>query len=179
MRPALRSVYVAMLLLVSAAFVQSQMAPPSPAPELKKLDFLAGNWNDDADIKSGPMGAGGKMTITDKNDWMPGGFFLELRSTFTGAMGSGSDVAYMGYDSDEKKFTYDEFSSTGEHEHSTGTVDGDTWTWLADEKVGAQTMKGRYTMKVLSGTSYTFKFELSPDGSTWNTVMDGKATKAK
>jgi hypothetical protein len=45
--------------------------------------------------------------------------------------------------------------------------------------MGAQTMKGRYTMKILTPTSYTFKYEMSPDGATWNTVMDGKATKVK
>ena len=39
------------------------------------------------------------------------------------------------------------------------------------------TMKGRYTMKVLSPTSYTMKYELSQDGSNWTTAMEGKATK--
>lgn len=40
-------------------------------------------------------------------------------------------------------------------------------------------MKGRFTMKVLSPTSYSFKYEMSQDGTTWNTVMDGKSTKDK
>jgi hypothetical protein len=57
-------------------------------------------------------------------------------------------------------------------------VDGGTWTWLADENLGGQKMKGRYTAKVLSPTSYAMKFELSPDGTNWSTVMEGKATKA-
>ncbi|HTF44874.1 MAG TPA: hypothetical protein VK641_13280, partial [Terriglobales bacterium] len=65
----------------------------------------------------------------------------------------------------------------GEAEHSKGTVDGDTWTWAADEKMGATTVKGRYTMKVLSPTAYSFKFEMSQDGTSWTTVMDGKSTK--
>jgi len=39
------------------------------------------------------------------------------------------------------------------------------------------TMKGRFTMKVLSPTSYTMKFELSQDGTNWMTGMEGKATK--
>jgi hypothetical protein len=38
-------------------------------------------------------------------------------------------------------------------------------------------MTGRFTMKVLSPTSYTMKFELSPDGKDWNVAMEGKATK--
>ena len=43
--------------------------------------------------------------------------------------------------------------------------------------MGGQTIKGRYTMKVLSPTSYTFKYEMSKDGTNWTTVMDGKSTK--
>jgi len=33
------------------------------------------------------------------------------------------------------------------------------------------------TIKVLSPTSYSMKFEISMDGTTWTTFMDGKATK--
>ncbi len=158
---------------------QSFAQMPSPSPELKKLDFLAGNWTDQGDLKAGPMGPGGKMTMTEKNEWMPGGFFLTLHSSFSGEIGSGSGIAFMGYDAGAKQYTYDEFNSMGEHNHSTGSVDGDTWTWLGDQKMGEQTIKGRFTMKVLSPTSYTFKYEASTDGTTWNTVMEGKSTKEK
>ena len=40
-------------------------------------------------------------------------------------------------------------------------------------------MKGRFTMKIASPTSYTFMSEMSEDGTKWSTVMDGKATKGK
>jgi hypothetical protein len=58
-------------------------------------------------------------------------------------------------------------------------VEGDTWTWLNDAKMGSQMMKGRFTMMILSPTTYSFKFEVSQDGATWNTVMEGKETKVK
>ena len=109
---------------------------------------------------------------------MDGGFFLTMHSEFKGTMGSGSGMAYMGYDPDKKVYTYDEFNSMGEAEHSTGTVDGDTWTWNSEEHMGGNMVKARFIMKTLSPTSYTFKFEMSPNGSNWSTVMDGKATKA-
>ncbi len=32
-------------------------------------------------------------------------------------------------------------------------------------------------MKITSPTSYNFTFEMSQDGKTWTTIMDGKATK--
>ncbi len=34
-------------------------------------------------------------------------------------------------------------------------------------------------MKVLSHTSYKFKYEMSQDGTTWTNAMEGKATKAR
>jgi len=155
----------------------AQMPTPKPAPELSKLDFLAGNWITDTDMKPGPMGPGGKMTSKGEAHWMEGKFFLVMHSKFTGAMGDGMALAVMGYDPEKKVYTYNDYDSMGQAGRSTGTVDGDTWTWTSDENMGGQSFKGRYTMKVLSPTSYTFQYEMSKDGTNWTTVMDGKATK--
>lgn len=172
------STITVLLTLLFAAVISVQAQTPTPGPELKKLNFLVGTWTSDGEVKPGPMGPGGKMSITEHIEWMEGGFFLVSRSDFKGgAMGNGSGTSYFGYDTNDKVYTYDEFNSMGEAEHSKGTIDGDTWTWNSDEKMGGMTMKGRFTMKVLSPTSYSFKFDMSPDGTTWTTVMDGKATK--
>jgi hypothetical protein len=165
--------------LLATFSIQSFAQMPSPAPELKKLDALAGTWNSEADMKPGPMGPGGKISMTDKYEWMPGGFFLVLQSTFKSVMANGTATSFMGYDSDDKKYTYDEFNSMGERTHSAGAIDGDTWTWAGENRVGAQMMKNRFIMKMVSPTSYTYKFDISKDGTNWTTVMDGKATKAK
>ena len=154
-----------------------QTPMPTPAPELAKLDYLAGTWTGDADLKPGPMGPGGKITSTDEARWMEGKFFLVMHSKFTGAMGDGTSLAIFGYDSDKKVYTYNEFNSMGQSNHSEGTVNGDTWTWNSDENMGGHAFKGRFTMKALTPTSYTYKFEVSQDGSNWTTAMEGKATK--
>ena len=67
----------------------------------------------------------------------------------------------------------------GASQRSTGTVDGGTWTWIGEEHMGGKTRKTRFIINTLSPRSYTFKFEMSPDGNNWSTVMDGKATKEK
>jgi len=110
---------------------------------------------------------------------MDGGFFLISHSDFKSAMGNGSGLAVMGYNAEDKVYTYDEYNSVGEAEHSKGTIDGDTWTWTSEEKMGGQTMKGRFVMKILSPTSYSFKYEMSQDGTNWTTAMDGTAAKSK
>ena len=160
-----------------AVSTQAQMPMPKPAPEVSKLDYLAGDWISEGDMKPGPMGPGGKITSTDQVKWMDGKFFIVMNSKFKGAMGDGTALAVMGFDPDKKVYTYNEYNSMGQVNHSEGTITGDTWNWTSDENMGGQTFKGRYTMKVLSPTAYSFKYEVSQDGANWTTVMDGKSTK--
>jgi hypothetical protein len=170
--------FLAMMLAVvlSAA---GQMEMPKPAPELKKLDYFTGTWKFDGDMKPGPMGPGGKVTGMEHNKWMDGGFFLESQSGFNGPMGKSSGMSYMGYDANDKMYTYDEFNSMGEAVHSKGMLDGNTWTWTNEEKMNGQTMKGRFIIKAVSATSYNFKFEMSQDGTNWMEIMNGTGTKQK
>ena len=165
------------VLLGLTVIASAQMPMPKPAPELKQMDWMVGHWKLDGEAKPGPMGPGGKWTMTEDIHWMQGGFFLVSHSKFSGAgMGEGSGISIMGYDTDAKKFTYNEFNSWGEAGKSLGTVDGKTWTWLGeDPKMG----KGKFIMNVTSPTSYTMQYDMSKDGTTWTTVMTGTATKEK
>jgi hypothetical protein len=169
----LATLFVMMLVVVSAT---AQMPTPTPAPELSKLDFMAGNWTSEADVKPGPMGPGGKMTSTDHIEWMEGKFYLVMHSKFKGAMGDGMSLSVFGYSPEKKVYTYNDFSM-GQNGYSEGTVDGDSWTWNSNDSYGGQSFKGRFTVKVVSPTAYTYKYEMSQDGTNWTTIMDGKSTK--
>jgi hypothetical protein len=161
-------------LFATSLFAQQSSGP---GPEQKRLDLFAGTWTLTGDMKPGAMGPGGTMTENEKCEWMQGNFFLVCHSDYKSSMGDGSGIAVMGYSADNKAYTYREFNSWGEFDDSRGSVDGDTWTWTSDEKMGDKTMKGRFTMKFTSPTTYNFSFEMSDDGSKWTSVMDGKATK--
>lgn len=169
--------FLACTLLTAASW--SQTGAPQPGPEHKKLDIFTGSWTLDGDLKPGPMGAGGKMSETEKCEWMEGGFFLVCHADFKSSMGNASGLSLMGYSSDDKSYTYREFNSMGEFTESKGAVDGDTWIWTGDDKMDGVPIKGRFTMKFSSPTSYNFNYEMSQDGVKWTTIMDGKATKAK
>ncbi len=172
------SILLGILLLATVAF--AQMDIPKPGPEHKKLDFFVGHWTSEGDTKPGPMGPGGKFTMQENSEWMDGGYFVVIHSKYSGGgMPNGTSIAYMGYDTQEKVYTYDEFNSMGEHVHSTGTLDGDNFIWTSDMKMGPQTMKGRFSMKLMPPNAYAYKFEVSPDGKDWSLVMEGKDTKAK
>ena len=117
------------------------------------------------------------MTGNDKVDWMEGNFFLLIHSHFNSSMGSGLELGVMGYDSTKNVYTYSSYNSIGEHDAATGTFQGDTWTWNSDPGSAPGNTRWRYTQKIISPTTYTIKFEMQPEGGTWSTVMEGKATK--
>ncbi|HEY1250890.1 MAG TPA: DUF1579 family protein [Thermoanaerobaculia bacterium] len=173
----MRKLLAGAALAFALSFPAGAQESPKPAPELKKLDYFVGTWAAEGELQPGPMGAGGKFTGTNRVGWMDGGFFLVTQSEFSGTMGKGSETSYMGWDADTRTYTYDSFNSLGEVDRARGTVDGDTWTWLSETQVGPQTMKARLTQKIRSATAYDFRFEISADGRTWKTVLEGKDTK--
>lgn len=166
------------VLLFSAVFVAAQNPPqmPKPGPEQKNLDYFAGSWTIAGDMKANPMGPGGKFTGTEHIEWMPGGFLVS-HSQASSSMGKETSLAIYGYDAEKKIYTYDEFSSTGESVHATGSLDGKTWTWTSDSTVQGKPIKGRFTVTETSATAYTFKFEMSQDGTNWTQIMDGSGKK--
>ena len=172
-----RTGMISAAVLLLAAFCASQEMP-KPGPELKNVDYFAGSWTLDGDMKPGPMGPGGKIVETEKCEWMEGGFYLVCHVDFkSNTMGNGSGLTLMGYSPEGKAYTYREFNSWGEFTDSKGSVEGNNWVWSNEWKMGDMAMKGRFTMKVTSPTTYDFSFEASQDGTKWTMFMDGKATK--
>ena len=84
----LSAALVISLLVAAFAAAQTQPQMPKPGPEVKKLDYFAGNWKTEGDMKPGPMGPGGKFSATEHNEWMDGGFFLLSHSDENSSMGS-------------------------------------------------------------------------------------------
>jgi hypothetical protein len=174
---------IAMLALCAAFFAvssgaQDTQGPPKPGPEVKRLGFGVGTWKIEGDSK--PFGGmpGGKMTTTQKCEWQSGGFFLICHSDSTGAMGTMKSVSIQGYDPRTKNYTYHEFNSVGEAIDATGTVSGDTWTWTADADMGGGAKgKVRVTVKEVSKSEYTFKLEMSQNGTDFSLVQDATGKK--
>jgi len=165
--------------LVICAAALGQTEAPKPTTEHKKLDSFVGAWTLEGEVKPNPMGPGGKMTENEKCEWMEGNFFLVCQVDFKSVtIGSGSGMSILGYSPEDKAYTYREYNSWGESMESKGSVDGDTWVWTSDEKMGSMVSKGRFTMKFTSPAAYTFTYEMSQDGTKWTDIMDGKASKS-
>jgi hypothetical protein len=176
-----KSALACVILLAFAGTILAQEQPPipQPGPQHERLKYFAGKWNFEFEMKESPYSPAGKLTGTDENEMMPGGFFLISHSQGKGTFGELKGLAIFGYDSDDSLYTYYSVNNWGEKELSTGTVEGDTWTWNADSKLGGKTVGTRFTIMETSQTSYTMKFEVASDEGGWQTIMEGKAVKTK
>jgi hypothetical protein len=150
---------------------------PKPGPEQKNIGYFAGTWKNEGEMKPSPFGPGGKMSGTDTCTWFAGGFHLVCKSEGKGPMGPVKGMGVIGYNSEDKVYTYYGMDSTSMGGLSKGTKDGNTWTFTSEDKMGGKLIKSRYTIVEDSPTNYNFKWEVSEDGSTWNAVMMGKETK--
>lgn len=173
-----RLVIVTLLVFVVALPVLLAQEMPKPGPEHKRLGYFIGTWNSVADMKPSPFGPAGRITGTDRVEWLPGGFFAVLHSEVTTPMGPMSGLSVFSYSAEEKVYRYHAFNSMGQFEDSRGTVSADTWNWTSEAKMGDELIKSRFTIKEVSPTSYTF-YWATADGNKWTTIMEGKATKTK
>ncbi len=171
-------IFVLAFLCASVLWAQTPPPMPKPGPEQQRLHYFVGDWKSEGDMKPSPFGPAGKFTSTDHSQ-MLGDFFVVIHSDGQGPMGPTKELATMAYDPKEKVYTYDMYDSMGMHEVSKGTVAGDTWTWNTEEEIGGKPIKGRFIIKEVSPTSYTYKYDMLGEGGSWTTLMEGKSTKTK
>ncbi|HSP93596.1 MAG TPA: DUF1579 family protein [Thermoanaerobaculia bacterium] len=176
------AILVVSVLLTAALSVQAQekkMEMPKPGPEVKKLGYFVGTWTSEGELKENPFGMpAGKMTSTDKCEWFTGGYSVICHTAGKGPMGAMHGIGIIGYSTEDKVYTYYGVDNSGYAGLSKGKIDGNSWVFTSDEKMGGKAFHGRYSMDTASPDSYTFKYETSEDGQKWTTVMQGKTTKA-
>ena len=123
---------------------------------------------------------GGKFTSSTSSEWMDGNFFVISHGDFKMPPelgGDGKTTSFMGYDTEANTYTMDGFNTQGRRQNSKGTLTGDTWVWNSSQVYAGQDIQQKMTLKMVSPTSYTLKFEVSMDGTNWMPFMEGKATK--
>ena len=166
-------------LWVAPAFPQETGAPPSPGPEHARLTYFVGKWVSEGEIKPSPYGPGGKYTSTDTCDWYAGRFAVVCNSEVVMGGATIKGLSIMSYEPAEKTYIYFETNSMGENAVSRGTVDGDTWTWVGENKMNGQTIHSRFTLKRVSNDVASFKFEMAAGSAPVLVVMEGKQTRQK
>lgn len=177
-----------MSLALAACFVvtsgvslaQAPAEKPAPGPEQKKLGYFVGRWTTAGEMKPNPFMPGGKMTSNDVCEWFDGGFAVVCRSEGKGPMGPTKGLGILGYSTEEKAYTYYGIDNGPMAMSSVprGTVQSGTWTYDDESKMNGKMVKSRYVIKETSPSSYTFKWELQGEDGAWQTIMEGKSTRA-
>ena len=167
---------VAVILICGFTALSLAQAPPErpkPGPEHKKLEYFLGTWKTEGEIKANGYVPAGKGVSTQTITLEPGGFFTE--SLAEGQVPR--TVGIAAYDSHAKVYTTFYVSSAGLVGGGTGTVDGNTWTWMLEDKWLGQAVKGRTTVTVKSASQFTVKYEMLDPNGRYVTITEGTSTK--
>jgi hypothetical protein len=167
---------VAVILICGFTALSLAQAPPEgpkPGSEHKKLEYFLGTWKVETEIKANEYVPAGKGVTTATVTLGPGGFCVESRAE---GQIPRTD-AIIAYDSEAKVYTEFYASSAGLVGSGTGTVNGNTWTWMVEDRFAGQAVKGRTTITMLSPTEYTSKYEMADGKGGYTTLVEGKATK--
>ena len=156
------------------SLAQAPPAPPKPGPEHKKLEYFLGKWTVEGVIKANEFVPAGKTVSTETCTLGPGGFYSESRAE-GGQLPT--RLAIMTYDSNAKVYTSYYFNNVGLVGTATGSVNGNTWTWMEEDKFAGNAIKGRATITMSSPTQYTMQYEMADEKGGYTTILEGKATK--
>lgn len=178
-----RKIVVLAFGLVVASAPSYAQAPemPNPAPEHEKLGVFVGYWTFEGELQPNPIMPGGAIAATQTCDWFEGGFAVVCRGEGSAPVGPTTELAILSYSTEEQAYTYYGIDNTGMvlTDVPLGTVDGDTWTYVSEMKMGGQQVKLRNTLTVTSPTSYTARTDMAGADGIWSTIVEGTATKAQ
>ena len=117
----------------------------------------------------------GKSVTTETYTLGPGGFYVEFRRP-EGQIIRGP-VGIIAYDSHANVYISFYANSAGLVGIGTGTVNGNTWTWMVEDKVFGKAVKGRTTVTVKSASQLTVKYEMLDANGRYVTIIEGTSTK--
>jgi len=166
------------LVWTPVAFAEEAIEAPQPTAEHKELEVWIGSWSGSGEMKPGPFGPGGPMKWTEDCSWFAGGeFHVVCKSKGDGPMGPMKGLGIIGYNPEKKVYTHYGVDNNGWAGFSEGTRSGERWTFESSETMEGKTYHSRFTMMMSSQTAMAFTWEMSEDGKTWTTMMDGTSKK--
>jgi hypothetical protein len=167
------------LLFSSLTFAQApqQPTPPGVLTQHQRMGYFLGDWTASGTSRISPKTPAAPFTLKEHGEWVTDGYFLETKTRIKSDVGTVNSVRVMGYNVEDKVYTYNVYNSLGEHQLALGHLNGNTWTWDSAEKLNGVTVKGRYTVVETSPDTFTFKSEVADPKGGWVTVMEGKAQR--
>lgn len=170
-----------LLFLAGTAPAAEPAGAPQPSPEQKKLGYFVGSWKTEGTVHENPFMPAGKFSSTDQCAWFEGGYAVVCHSEATGPMGPSKGIGIMGWSSEEKVYTYYGLDSSPMAMTTVprGKVSGGDWVYDDEMTMNGKKLKNRYSMKEVSATEYTFRWQTADDKGEWSTVMEGTCRKSQ
>ena len=160
---------------------QSQTSPnPGPGPEVKKLAVMVGRFTVKDELKAGalaPNSPAMKYTGTDDCRWAASGFAVICTAVLHMGARKYTETSFIYYDPTAKTYRYHAVDSSGEIENKSGTVSGDTWTWLGESTIAGKVYHTRYIMKFVSKDSFEYTDESGESENSMKVFVSGKETR--
>jgi len=172
---------IAIIALVLSTFALAQAPMQNAAPGLtlqhQAMSFFLGDWTASGTSKISPNTPPAPFTLKEHGEFVTAGYFLETKTSLKGPLGTVNSQRVMGYNVEDKVYTYNVYNSLGEHQVALGHLNGNTWVWNSEEKLNGVVVKGRYTIVENGPNTFTFKSEVADPKGGWATVMEGTATR--
>jgi hypothetical protein len=159
------------------------VALPIFGDEMRKLDFLAGDWKGEAQVLSGP-GKGEQALQTETVRWKLGGKALVVEGIGRKKLDGGAAgeivhdaLGVVWYDDAAKQFRFDAWTAARGHVDAWFEAgDDNSARWGFDVPGGG---KIRFTISLNDKGQWHEVGEYSPDGSRWFKTMEMTLTKVK
>lgn len=156
------------------------MTQPRP-PGMQKLAGSVGRWLGRGRVVATPSRPAYEFTYTEDIELLPGGSFLLMQWVYREPQGEGRGITVMGYDREARSYFSHTFDEAGKVNRFKGRLAGRRLvldrvnTYERDGKV----MLSRYIRETVSPTRRLFRTEISSDGRSWSTIVEGVATKER
>lgn len=169
------------LLLPIFAFAQS--AGTSSEAEMKKLNFLVGDWKGEGWIEMGP---GGRSTFKQTETVLSklNGTVILVEGVGKGKLASTGQegivhnaLAVISYDSRAKKYQFRAFRADGNFIDAEMTAEGNGLVWGFREP--QRNVEIKYTIKLTDSGQWNEVGEFSMDGKTWRKFFEMTLQRTK
>jgi hypothetical protein len=147
---------------------------------VQKLAVMVGRFTVEDEVKAGAMGPNSpvmKYAGTDDCRWAADGFAVICTAVLHMGAKKYTETSFIYYDPTAKTYQYHAVDSSGEIENKSGTVSGDTWTWLGESTIAGKPYHTRYIMQFVSKDSFEYTDESGESENSMKVFVSGKETR--